>query len=112
MGIDATGQRLAALLEAAQGRPSGHPDVEAAPGAAPETLSLPPHVAAHLVDHIETGARHQALRQAERHTRVIGPLPGLQAEGAASHHVFDRLERPRRLEFERGAEGVARSKAK
>jgi hypothetical protein len=55
-------------------------DVKAPPGAAEMAVPPPVHVALELIDGIEPPALDQALREAESHRRVVGPLPGVEAK--------------------------------
>ena len=70
-------------------------------------LRKPPLVAVHHVKRVVAALRQQRIRDAQSHRRVIRPLPGLQQERAATHHVRNRLESSRPLELIRGAHRVA-----
>ena len=75
------------------------------------TLRKPALVAIHHVKGVVAALRQQGIRDAQGHRRVIRPLPGLQQEGAAAHHVCDRIEGARPLELVRGAHRVADGQA-
>jgi hypothetical protein len=53
------------------------------------------------------GVGEQALGEAQGHGGVVGPAPGLEAEGAAPDHVGDGGEAAPGHELDRGAHGVA-----
>jgi hypothetical protein len=74
-------------------------------------FSPPADVPAHLVGRIESAALDKAVGEAERHRRVVGPLPRLEPERTAPHHVVDRLELTRPRELERRAQRVADRKS-
>src|SRR4051794_30202622 len=75
------------------------------------TGPFPANVTGELVDRVEPVHLEQALGEAERHRRIVGPLARLEVEGTAAEHVFDWRERAGRLEFEGGSERVTRGKA-
>src|ERR1017187_9033457 len=70
-------------------------------------LAPPADIACELIHRIETTTLDQALGEAERHRRVIGPLAGLKAERPTSNDVGNRLERSRRAKLQSCAERVA-----
>ena len=94
-------------FEAAQRRRHGVADVETTAGDAHVALVAPAQIAAHLISGIEAVACEQALRQAEGHGGVVGPLPRREAKGAATDHVRQRGETPGRLELQRRAQRIA-----
>ena len=91
-------------VQAAGGRAA---DVEARAGAAQVSLPVPAHISLKLVDRIEAAPLNQALRQTERHRRVVRPLAGIEIERTAAGDIRQRLERARRLELDRRAQRIA-----
>src|SRR5690349_423599 len=86
-------------------------DVEAFAGRAQMAVVIPVEVAVHLVDGIESVAMEQAVREAQRHRGVVGPLAGLETERPAADHVGERLESSARLELDRRADGITAGEA-
>lgn len=101
---------IAGADELFEGVARGIADVEAAARGAEVALFVPAGVALELVNRVEAATFDEALREAERHGRVVGPLAGLQVEGAATDHVGDGLEAAGGLEFQGGAHGIADGK--
>ena len=75
------------------------------------TFAIPADLAAHLIRVVHLAAFNDALGHAEGHRSIVRPLPGLESEPTAAHHVRDRGEGARRAEFERGADGAAPGEA-
>src|SRR4051812_7522184 len=105
--VGGAGIRAAGRQEPDERGANGAADVEARAGAAEMPLAPPADVALELVDRVEAAPLDQALREAERHRRVVRPLTRLQAERPAADHVRQRLERARRAKLDRRADGVA-----
>src|SRR5690606_38330225 len=81
-------------------------DVEAAAGAAVAAIFPPADVAVHLVCQVPA-VFDQALREAEGHGGIVGPLAGLKTERPASDDIGERSEGARRAEFDGSAESIA-----
>src|SRR5690606_21229087 len=101
----------AVTLEPVEGPGRGAADVEAPAGRRPVAVAPPGGVAAELVGGVEAARVEERLAEAHRHRGVVGPLARPQAEGPATDHVGDRLERPRRRELHRRADGIADGEA-
>ena len=54
---------------------------------------------------------NQALRKAQGHGSIIGPLAGLQVKRASSDHIRNPLEASRPLEFEHRSDSVPHGKS-
>src|SRR5690606_24967129 len=106
------GERLAGAFEEVQRIARRPSDVEAVTGAAQVTVAVPADVALHLVRGIEATALDQALGEAQRHRRVVGPVSCRQAEWSAAAHAGERLKCAGRHELDRGAQCVADGEAK
>ena len=65
------------LLEPRECAADRHADIEASAGAAVMAFAIPSNVSLQLIDGIEPLAFDQALREAQSHRGVVGPLPGL-----------------------------------
>ena len=111
MRIGAAAPRLAAALEAQQSVTDRVADVEAGAGAAVMSVAKPADVALQLVDGIEAVPLEQALRQAQCHGGVVGPLPCRQVEWAAADDVGQRLEGAGVAELHRRPECVTGGQA-
>ncbi len=111
MRIARASKRISCLAKPCQGRSHGNADVETGTGAAQVSCFCPSTIARHLVEWVEPMAFEQALRQAERHGRIIGPLSWLKTERSASDHVCERLEASSRAKLDGSADGVSNSEA-
>lgn len=101
--IGAAAEGRAAIQIALQRLAHGRTDIEAGTGTAELTVLVPIAIAVHLIGRVEALPMQQAMRQAQGHRGVVGPLPGPQGKRAAAVRVVDRREAARRAEFERGA---------
>jgi hypothetical protein len=99
---------LPCALESPERQAYGSAYVETFAVAAVMSLAHPPHVPRELIDRIEALALEEALRETERHGRIIGPLPWSEVERAAADHVVDGREAAWRREFERGIDVLSR----
>src|SRR5947208_5167024 len=106
-GIRGTARGIAGAFEAHEGRAHGVADVEAPSGRAQVAVAPPADVAHELVDRVEAAPLDQALGEAERHGRVVGPGPGGEVERTAADELGDGAEGAGRAEFKGGTEGVA-----
>src|SRR5262249_43493154 len=84
----------------------GGPDVKAPPLHAQVPVTVPPAVRFELVNRVEALLRDEALGEAQRHRRVVGPLAWLQVERPAADDIGERLERAGQFELQGGAEGI------
>jgi hypothetical protein len=106
-GIGGARHGVAGFAVADQRAPDGVADVEAGAGDRVGAVAPPRVVAFDLVGGIRAVAGEQAVGQAQGHRGVVGPLPGLQAEGAAADNAGDRRKRAARFELHGRAERVA-----
>ena len=109
--VSGASERIAHVLESAQGLDVGVANAKAVAGAQHVTFAPPFDVALHLVARVEAAAFSEAGGKAQRHRGVISPVPRFQVERPAADHVTDGSERAWWLEFERGANGVANGQA-
>jgi hypothetical protein len=107
VGVRAARKRVASALKGAQGGAHSAAYIETCPVAAQVALIPPPQVALHLIAGVEAFARDQAVRKAQRHRCIVGPLAGLQDEWPSTDHIDDRFERTWRLELHRRSYGVS-----
>jgi hypothetical protein len=66
---------------------------------------------AHQVRLIKIWMSRQAVRQRQRHGRVVGPLARAEAERPPAYHVRARRVAVPHLELERGADRIAHREA-
>jgi hypothetical protein len=102
---------LGGLLEPLQRLPGGVADVEAPAGARALAVAVPGDVAAQRVGGVVAPLREQAVGEAERHRRVVGPRSGGEPERSAADDLRQRRERPARSELDRRPERVADGEA-
>jgi hypothetical protein len=102
--IGRSGSRIPTPLPARQSLTGGYTDVEATAGAGILALLVPTNEAPHKVSFIEPIIRGQTVGQCKRHRRIVGPLPGLQSEWPAPHHVGKRWVAIARLELQAQAD--------
>ena len=98
--------RLAAHLELLHGGPGPVADVEALPRAAEIPVAVPADEPGELVEGIVSPGLRQASRDAQRHRRVVGPLPGREVEHPAARHAGDGREGVASLELDGGAQRI------
>lgn len=110
-GVTATRQRLAGPPEAVQRLRRGNANVEATPVHAIVAFPAPAQEPGGKVIRLQPAPGQQGIRQAQRHAGVVGPLPGFQVEGPATHRDGQVLVGIPHLELERGADGVANSQS-
>ncbi len=82
-------------------------DPDAFSGAGQVSLALPAPVALHLIDRIERLALEQALREAQRHGRIVAPAPARQLERPAAEQIGHWRERSRPAVLGGRAERIA-----
>ena len=87
-------------------------NIETSAGTAQIPILIPAPVPVHLVVGIESPFLNQTCRQAQRHGRVICPLPGLQAEGSAADHIRHFGKGAARLELYGCADGISNCETK
>ena len=65
----------------------------------------------HLIRWIKAITVHQALRKAECHGSVVGPLTWIEFEWPAADHVANRFNKLARSELEGGPHRITNSEA-
>src|SRR5690349_10298542 len=80
-------------------------------GELPISVAEPPDLRLHLIRGVEPSAFDQAVRQSQRHRRIIRLLAGLQLERHTADHIVDRSERAWRGEFQGCPQRVSDCKA-
>src|ERR1035441_1245392 len=109
--VGRAGERIARALEGPEGLSSCVANIKTVALARHVPLAPPFDIPLHLIAGIEAPALGQAGRQTQRHRSVVRPLPWFQAERSAADHIGQPLEAAWRLEFERGADGIADGQA-
>lgn len=102
--IGRTGEGLASVEVALKRIPSRDPDVEAVPGA--RVFSVPPscHESVHQIVAVKVARRQRALRDGQRHCRVVSPATRLKLERPAAFDVNEPSPFVTRPEFQRRSE--------
>ncbi len=101
-----SGECLASPLEVSERSQHRLTDVETLPSGAQISLPVPANVAPELVTKIPAGF-DDAFGKAQRHRRIVRPLPRLERERAASDQVSNRLEAPWNTELESRSERIS-----
>ena len=97
---------LASDLELLQGGAGLVANIETPARAAEVPVAIPADEPGQLVAGIVGLGLGQARCDAQRHRRVIGPLPGRQLEHPAAHHVGDGREGVAGLKLDSGPQGI------